>query len=99
VSGDSVLLELWPDRAIVVRARLDGDSIAGEFRRGSNAFRTTLARPGSPVAERLAAAVREAIEAARRGPLVEIARGPAAGRVDADALERLVRAANDAHSD
>lgn len=99
VSGDSVLLELWPDRAIVVRARLDGDSIAGEFRRGSNAFRTTLARPGSPVAKRLAAAVREAIEAARRSPLVEIARGPAAGRVDADALERLVRAANDAHSD
>ncbi|HEX7049228.1 MAG TPA: serine hydrolase domain-containing protein [Longimicrobiales bacterium] len=97
VAGDSVVLVFRP--GFVFRGVVSGDSIAGAVRDGSGSFPGVFARPGTPTAERLAAEVRRAIDAARNRPLVEAAHGPGAARVDARALDRLIRAAAEAHSD
>ncbi|HEY8470512.1 MAG TPA: hypothetical protein VIL18_12755 [Longimicrobiales bacterium] len=81
--GDSLLLVMHPSGDITFRGLLAGDTIAGVFRNRSASLPATLARPGSATAQRLANAVREAVERTRRSPLVETARGPAFGRVDA----------------
>lgn len=77
----------------------DGRVIVGEATLDGRTFPGVLARPGSPVAEDLARRVREAINAARSAPLVEVARGPGAERIDATALGRLLDAAWRANSD
>lgn len=99
IKGDSLLLVLHPSGAITFSGLLAGDTIAGVFRNQSASLPATLARPGSATAERLAHALREAVEHTRRSTLAETARGPAYGRVDAAALESLIAAARDAHSD
>src|SRR5690606_25454076 len=60
----------------------------------------TIALPAAPPARaQEPGAVRKAAERTRRSALPETARGPAFDRVDPAALERLLAAARDAHSD
>ena len=98
VSGDSVVVVVRPD-AVVLRLLLAGDSLSGIGEASGMRLPVVLGRAGSAVATRLEAELASARRAARDRPLVEVQRGPAAARVDAEALARLLGAATTANSD
>jgi CubicO group peptidase (beta-lactamase class C family) len=100
VRADSVILTLrGGDGGVVLRGRLARDSISGILHVPSGERPVLLGRPDSPVAARMAAAVREARETARDRPLEPLGPAPARGRVDALALDHLLQAAEAANSD
>lgn len=93
--ADSIFVPLAPRREL--RGRVAADSIAGVLDVEGHHMPMTLARAGSPAAQRLAAEVAAVADEARSEPLVATAEGETA-TVDPEALDRLIAAANAAHS-
>lgn len=94
VHQDVVIAHITPDRRF--QGRLAGDSIAGELvfqDRGGMAMDVVLRRKGSPGWEAHRAELERQAAERRNEPapgLVQLEAGPAEGRVDAEALSRLV---------
>jgi CubicO group peptidase (beta-lactamase class C family) len=100
VRGDSVILTLrGGEGAVTLRGRVAGDSLGGTLRLPSGERPVLMARPGSPLAARIAATVHAAREEARNRPLEPVGPAPARDRVSAPALDRLLRAAAVANSE
>lgn len=95
-AADSIVLPLAPGREL--RGVLIGDSITGALEIQGRVLSVTLGRAGSRTAERIMAETRAAAEAARPPALVLADGGGAAPGVDQEALDRLIAAANEAHS-
>jgi CubicO group peptidase (beta-lactamase class C family) len=99
VAGDSATLTLRPEPALVMRLMLSGDSLAGTFHPPGASMPAVFGRPGSALVQRLEEERTLAMESARKRPLIERGPGPAAGSVNAAALDRLLRAGEASNSD
>jgi CubicO group peptidase (beta-lactamase class C family) len=97
VHGDSATLLLR--QGVELRTFVTGDAMTGAATVSGMRMEVRLGRAGSDVAARLRVELEDAVARARQRPLVEVSRGPAFDRVDADALARLLDSGQIANSD
>jgi CubicO group peptidase (beta-lactamase class C family) len=97
VRGDSVTLVLR--QGVQLHTFADGDAMTGSATVNGMRMEVRLGRVGSDLAARLRVELEEARARARDRPLIEVRRGAAFDRIDADALGRLLDAGQASNSD